>query len=288
MTSVRGPFVFTSDQWEDRFVTLAKGAGCGALALQLGSAPLHAADAIRNAGLQVIGWGICSPPGITAGWLGQMRPEVWMPQAESSAEFEALVECLMAHVFAGPIEPVMTAGGMETSIPNATEEQKRKERARRRDLLASFGVTKVWPEVYAQDADRSGQWWLGSVDWMCSFFRDAFGFKEAHPVIGLWDDVPVSRYSLSAHGRTFGCWRAEQMVDARYPEIAAVPETLEDLMAKIGTQHGIAAVIKRLKTLDPKGSNPNRDPNDLGTWGAWDKLERTLSMLVEDHDRRAA
>ena len=39
MTSVRGPFLFTSDRWSDDFITKAKQAGCGAVALQLGVAP---------------------------------------------------------------------------------------------------------------------------------------------------------------------------------------------------------------------------------------------------------
>src|SRR5262245_50523497 len=55
-------------------------------------------------------------------------------------------------------------------------------------------------------------------------------------------------------------------------------------MTLIGSQHGITAAIDRLIKLDPKGSNPNRDPNDLSTWGAYDKLERTLEILAADHD----
>ena len=53
----------------------------------------------------------------------------------------------------------------------------------------------------------------------------------------------------------------------------------------IGPNHGISAAIARLRKLDPGGTRPNRDPDDLSTWGAWDKLERTLLILAEDHDR---
>jgi hypothetical protein len=52
----------------------------------------------------------------------------------------------------------------------------------------------------------------------------------------------------------------------------------------IGTQDGIQAAINRLIELDPGGTKPNRDPNDLATWGAWDKLLRTLQILKDDHD----
>ena len=55
-------------------------------------------------------------------------------------------------------------------------------------------------------------------------------------------------------------------------------------MAAIGSQDGINASVDRLIALDPGGSKPNRNPNDLATWGAYDKLRRTLTMLREDHD----
>jgi len=58
-------------------------------------------------------------------------------------------------------------------------------------------------------------------------------------------------------------------------------------MTTIGNQDGIAAAINRLRTLDPGGTKPNRNPDDLGTWGAWDKLERTLQILADDHDEQA-
>ena len=56
-------------------------------------------------------------------------------------------------------------------------------------------------------------------------------------------------------------------------------------MTTIGNQDGIHASIERLRALDPAGTKPNRNPDDLGTWGAWDKLERTLQMLKDDHDK---
>src|SRR3990167_7503838 len=228
MTAVKGPFLFTSDRWSDDFITKAKQAGCGAVALQLGVAPLDAANKVRAAGLQVIGWGAVSPA--TKSFRQAMRPDVWMPQAESTAEFEALIRELPGPPGL-PIELVATSGGMEPP-GNPAPEEKVAERARSRDLLRSFGITKVWPEVYAQDADRSGQPNLGDVNHMCDFFKSAYGFAEAYPVIGLWtvdDSEPwaknpysVSRYNLSRNGRAFGAWRAEQMADERYAEMARV------------------------------------------------------------------
>src|SRR3990167_51352 len=110
MTAVKGPFLFTSDRWSDDFITKAKQAGCGAIALQLGVALEGTASRVRAAGLQVIGWGACEPS--TMGDLDAMNPQVWMPQAENTDEFKALVNALQLHPFTGSIEPVMTSGGM--------------------------------------------------------------------------------------------------------------------------------------------------------------------------------
>ncbi|HXH06783.1 MAG TPA: hypothetical protein VNI83_09345 [Vicinamibacterales bacterium] len=222
MTAVRAPFVFTSDRWHPEFIEKARLARCGAIALQLGVAPADAARQARAAGLQVIGWGSCSPA--TRDQLAAMRPDVWMPQAETTDEFEALVAALPAAPLGLPCEPVMTSGGMEHPAPRDDTEKVR-EVQRRRSLLRSYGVNRVWVEVYAQDADRSAQPWLGDVDRMVWQFQGPYDFDEARPVVGLWNtatrDYPLSRYDLSRHGRMFGAWRAEQMADARYAEIAA-------------------------------------------------------------------
>jgi hypothetical protein len=298
VTAVRAPFVFTSDRWEDRFVDLALRAGCRSLALQFGSAPAHAVTRARDVGLQVIGWGISDA--LTPDHLADMRPDVWMPQFETTKQFEDFISLRTLGVGSNlPIEPVATSGGMETEKPNATPTQVEAERNRRRDLLASFGIKKVWVEVYRQDADKHGQAHLGNVDLMCSFFKSAYGFDEAHPVLGLWTpdaSEPWSRppyrvtdYLLDAHGRTFGAWRAEQMEDVRYDEIAAVPpRELEELMEAIGRQHGVKGFADWLRTQpDVQKRGPKYDPENINTWPWPDKLERTLGLLVEDHDARA-
>jgi hypothetical protein len=56
-------------------------------------------------------------------------------------------------------------------------------------------------------------------------------------------------------------------------------------MTQIGDQDGVKAAMNRLRQLDPQGTKPNRNPDDLATWGAWDKLERTLQILADDHDK---
>ena len=64
---------------------------------------------------------------------------------------------------------------------------------------------------------------------------------------------------------------------------------------QIGYQSGVRAAVNRLRDLDPKGTAAKKGadgkwlplntlPPDMSKWGAWDKLERTLGILVGDHD----
>jgi hypothetical protein len=69
---------------------------------------------------------------------------------------------------------------------------------------------------------------------------------------------------------------------------------LPDVTTIIGPNHGIVAACNRLRYLDPKGTKLGQTdgkwddistlPPDLATWGAWDKLQRTLTILASDHD----
>lgn len=234
MTAVTGPFVFTSDAWRDDFVVKAKAAGCRALAIQLGlpSSPA-AAERARAAGLQVIGWGQVGT--FTGAHLAQMKPDLWMPQTETGAEFAALEQALAHGVGQGlRRELVATSGGLDIS---GTDEQKVAERKRRREVLRAGGITTVWVEVYRQDADKHAQAHLGDVAHMCAFFLSAYGFDEAHPVIGAWtaDDggqgwarnpYRVGSYKLAGHDYAVGLWRAEQMADERYAELRTYIDSL--------------------------------------------------------------
>ena len=58
----------------------------------------------------------------------------------------------------------------------------------------------------------------------------------------------------------------------------------DELMTLIGNQHGITAMTEVWRETWPEKTKPNRKPEDLSTWGAIDKIERTLLILAEDHD----
>ena len=65
-------------------------------------------------------------------------------------------------------------------------------------------------------------------------------------------------------------------------------------MSAIGNQDGIKAAMNRLRDLDPSGTLLKKQggswpdistlPSDLDSWKAYDKLQRTLQILKNDHD----
>jgi len=68
-------------------------------------------------------------------------------------------------------------------------------------------------------------------------------------------------------------------------------------MPIIGYNDGIAASVNRLRDLDPTGTKLVKGadgkwppltslPPDLSTWKAYDKLQRTLQIMKDDHDAR--
>jgi hypothetical protein len=61
-----------------------------------------------------------------------------------------------------------------------------------------------------------------------------------------------------------------------------------DVMAEIGTSHGITAFMKWLRKQEgvPTEHSPDYKPNNPATWPWPERFERTLNMLREDHDER--
>lgn len=95
--------------------------------------------------------------------------------------------------------------------------------------------------------------------------------------------APYSVYTADDCGGAYAAWRP---TGAGFK--ACIEEPLSpgggETLPPIGAQDGIGASIDRLIAMDPGGTRPNRDPNDLATWGAYDKLRRTLQILKNDHD----
>jgi hypothetical protein len=103
-------------------------------------------------------------------------------------------------------------------------------------------------------------------------------------------------------GKAISIFLPETMLPNDLVELEAItlaseppePPEPEDEMEKIGNQHGITAAMNRLRDLDPGGTALIRGeegwpdistlPPDLNKHKAWDKLQRTLQILKDDHD----
>jgi hypothetical protein len=98
---------------------------------------------------------------------------------------------------------------------------------------------------------------------------------------------PYGVYTADDCGQNYRAWSSEGTLDpcAVGPE---EPDEGEDLMAKIGSDHGITAFVNWLQQQPgvPVARTPNYDENNPATWPWPERLERTLNMLREDHDER--
>jgi len=90
--------------------------------------------------------------------------------------------------------------------------------------------------------------------------------------------TPYSLFTGNAMGGVFAPWSPTSTgFKACIEEVISLPD--------IGSQNGIVGFMKWLRiqpNVPVRGSN--YDPNNIATWPWPDKLERTLTMLVEDHD----
>lgn len=119
---------------------------------------------------------------------------------------------------------------------------------------------------------------------------------EAYPL-----QAPYSLYTGDDCGNVFDRWKPTSTGWNGCVEdvLPPVPPDGGD-MEKIGKQHGVTAAVNRLRTLDPEGTLlvadsftgkwPSIDTlseTPIDQWKAYDKLERSLTILVEDHDAAA-
>ena len=104
--------------------------------------------------------------------------------------------------------------------------------------------------------------------------------------------APYSLYTGDDCGNNFQPWKP---TSTGYEGCIETPPDGGD-MQKIGSQHGVTSAMNRLRTLDPAGTLLVADPytgkwpsietltQPLDQWKAYDKLERSLTILVSDHD----
>lgn len=92
-------------------------------------------------------------------------------------------------------------------------------------------------------------------------------------------------------GKQNGVNAAVDRMIARERELAALGAQLAELVAGLESAELVDAAGARIamptivvRDVDDDGTNPNRNPANLSTWGAYDKLRRTLLILVDAHD----
>jgi hypothetical protein len=111
---------------------------------------------------------------------------------------------------------------------------------------------------------------------------------------------PFGVYTADDMAQRYADWPALGTATPCASAPTPTPPNGGDDMTKIGTQDGVTASCNRLRDMDPGGTLLVKDakgkwPKEsidtltqpLDQWKAYDKLERALSILVEDHDANA-
>lgn len=156
-----------------------------------------------------------------------------------------------------------------------------------------FAELPVLPQVFgagwaADAADVREQWHRRGV--RCVVLT--FGSYAASPA--AYDRLaPFGVYTADDCAQNYRAWSPVGELEPCSSSTAGGDMTI------IGSQHGITAACNRLRDLDPLGTILTKqggkwpplstlDGFDPSTWKAWDKLERTLSILAADHDAEAS
>lgn len=143
----------------------------------------------------------------------------------------------------------------------------------------------VLPQIFPAEAPgywpvpTRQKWWDVGIKCVYMTFGTYGGMKPAdfdliEPYSLFTGDVIMSTLSAPLWAPTSSGW------------IACKKEEVPIPMPDIGSQHGIAGFMSWLKAqpnVPPRG--PGYKEENINTWPWPDKLERTLTLLVEDHDK---
>jgi len=147
--------------------------------------------------------------------------------------------------------------------------------------------TGIWD---TDDAIRQN-WWAAGMECVVITYGTYGGASPVdYPRLS-----PYGLYTADDCGNDFARWASAGSCEPCKVPPPKPPDGGGD-MEKIGNQHGVTAAMNRLRTLDPggtalvRGSDGKWPPlstlqsTPLDKWKAYDKLERTLTILVQDHD----
>jgi hypothetical protein len=193
------PILFCGDAGEGReAATRARASGFRSLGLQIATARADDVAACKDAGLEVVAWGIASDgdAAVVASW-GAVG---YLAQIEGPDQRDAALRVL-PEIGAQRRGIVTTGSGLEQG--------QGAEVARWAEVTAVECYGPAGP-VYSD---------LARMTWQ----MEQYGCAHPFPVVGLYDDVGAEGYpQLANWGRRFGVWRAAQMPERAWSQVAAL------------------------------------------------------------------
>ena len=141
----------------------------------------------------------------------------------------------------------------------------------------------ILPQIFPQEAEAArnpaacrSKWYEYGVKCVVFTFG-AYGGQRPSDYSRL---SPYGVYSADDCGGNYVPWSRQ----GNHNPCVNEPSPPEEEMQKIGDQHGITAMANVFRAQWPdKTGKPNSD--DVSTWKAIDKWERTMLMLAADHDQ---
>jgi len=150
-------------------------------------------------------------------------------------------------------------------------------------------LPQIFGPSWAEDADDArAEWYRVGMSCVVSTFGSYSGWSP-----DLYDRLsPYGVYTGDDCGNDFARWAALGTRDPYAPDTPT--NGGDDDVQTIGYQDGITAAVNRLRSLDPGGTllvqSGGKWPSidtltvPVENWKAYDKLERTLRILKDDHD----
>jgi hypothetical protein len=158
------------------------------------------------------------------------------------------------------------------------------------------GHLPILPQIFPEAGDLDinvvvSQWWAYGVKCVyCTYATYGGRGPSDYDLVS-----PYSLYTADDCHQNYARWRA---TGSGFHACQETPDGGDDVTT-IGSQDGIKAAVNRLRDLDSGGTLLVKDASgkwpDISTltqpldqWRAYDKLQRTLQVLKEDHDAQAA
>lgn len=141
-------------------------------------------------------------------------------------------------------------------------------------ILPQIFPIESYPSQFPDDC--RDQWHIRGINCVVLTFGS---FQEQNPS----DYKRISPYGVYTADDCGGNYKAWASQGTQNPCVH-ISEP-EDTMEKIGSQSGVWTLAKKFRKEWPT-LTAKPDPNDHTTWGAIDKWERAMLILIRDHDKQ--